>query len=104
VAKLDTTGSTFVYSTYLGSQGSSDRAEALAGIALDGAGNVYVTGRTTADDFPTTSDAMQPDFGGGSDDAVVSKLNPDGSVLIYRRLRLHIDKKLSIELHSNAKN
>ncbi|MGH9393496.1 MAG: SBBP repeat-containing protein, partial [Terriglobales bacterium] len=50
VAKLDPTGATLVYSTYLG--GSS--SDAAAGIALDGNNDAYITGTTNSSDFPTT--------------------------------------------------
>ena len=87
VAKLDPTGSTLVYSTYLG--GSAN--DLSAGIAVDAAGNAYVTGRTGSSDFPTTLGAFQFLFGGGStfqaqfraSDVFVTKLNATGSALIY---------------------
>ena len=81
VAKLDTTAmgsASLLYSTYLG--GSED--EAPVGIALDPADNAYVTGRTASTNFPT-SNALQPNFGGGSQDAFVAKINPSGSALVY---------------------
>jgi hypothetical protein len=80
VAKLDSTGTTLLYSTYLG--GSED--DEGNAIAVDGKGNSYVTGYTNSDDFPTAN-AFQPDFRGGSTrgDAFVAKLNPDGTVLEY---------------------
>ncbi len=68
----------FVYSTYLGGSGD-DFAE---GIAVDAEGNAYVIGSTTSRDFPTAN-ALQPNYGGGSIDAFVAKLNPDGSALVY---------------------
>lgn len=75
VAKLDTNGA-LVYSTYLGGSGS----EQLSGdIAVDGAGNAYVTGRTTSTDFPTLN-AMQGAFGGGQADAFVTKLDTNGAL------------------------
>jgi hypothetical protein len=43
VTKLNATGTALVYSTYIG--GSGD--EGGSGIAVDGSGNAYVTGRTT---------------------------------------------------------
>jgi hypothetical protein len=77
VAKLNATGSALVYSTYLG--GSSGLG---AGIAVDSAGNAYVTGVTGYTDFPTTPGVYQSTFGGVFD-AFVTKLNPTGSTLIY---------------------
>src|SRR6266576_2997676 len=66
------------YSTYLG--GSTD--DSALDIAVDAAGNAYVTGGTTSIDFPPAN-AFQPAFGGGSADAYVTKINADGSSLVY---------------------
>jgi len=77
VTKLDATGSTLVYSTYLGAGAQG------AGIAVDPQGNAYVTGQTGSTTFPTTPGAFQPVFGGGPVDAFVMKLNPAGSGLVY---------------------
>jgi streptogramin lyase len=76
VAKLNAAGSALVYSTYLG--GGGDRGN---GIAVDSAGNAYVTGSTQSPDFPTVN-ALQPTLAGGSD-AFVAKLNAAGSALVY---------------------
>jgi uncharacterized repeat protein (TIGR01451 family) len=78
VTKLNPTGSGFVYSTYLG--GSND--DVGFGVAVDTAGNAYVTGDAGSTDFPTTAGAFQPTYG-GSEDAFVTKLNPAGSALVY---------------------
>jgi hypothetical protein len=51
VAKLNTTGSALLYSTYLG--GSSE--DNGSGIAVDSSGNAYVTGFTTSTDFRVLS-------------------------------------------------
>jgi hypothetical protein len=77
VAKLDAAGSALSYSTYGG--GSSD--DVGEGIAVDGAGNAYVTGHTYSTDFPTASPLQAANAGGS--DAVVAKLNAAGSVLSY---------------------
>ncbi len=61
-----------VYSTYLG--GSSD--DYGTGIAVDGAGNAYVTGATYSSDFPTVN-ALQPAYR-GNDDVFVSKIGSYG--------------------------
>ena len=52
------------------------------GIAVDTAGNAYVTGYTDSTNFPTTPGAFQTTYGGG-DDAFVTKLNPAGTALVY---------------------
>jgi hypothetical protein len=79
VAKLNAAGSALVYSTYLGGSGFEDGASS---IAVDAAGNAYVTGDTGSTDFPTAH-PMQPTYGGGDYDAYVAKLNAAGSALIY---------------------
>jgi len=78
VAKLTADGSALVYATYLGGSGSDDEAR---GIAVDTAGNAYVTGYTTSSDFPIVN-PLQPTLGGGLD-AFVAKLNATGSALVY---------------------
>jgi hypothetical protein len=79
VAKLDQTGSTLVYSTYLG--GSA--FDFGGGVAIDSLGNAYVAGQTYSptEDFPLLN-PLQPSFGGSSD-AFVASLNPTGSDLNY---------------------
>jgi hypothetical protein len=65
------------YSSYLG----GSQGEVSLGLALDSSGNAYVTGYTVSADFPTTN-AIQPTYG-GAQDAFVSKINRDGSALVY---------------------
>ena len=79
VAKLDPTGSALVYSTYLGGSGG----DVIFGLAIDAAGNAYVTGLTDSTNLPTTMGALQTIYGGGIDDAFVAKLDATGSVLVY---------------------
>jgi hypothetical protein len=86
VSKVDPTGSTLVYSSYLGGTG----CDYGSGVAVDSHGNAYVTGTTTSVDFPVTPGALQPTFGGSvcdgwrlCGDAFVTKVGPDGSVLKY---------------------
>jgi len=66
-----------IYSTLLGGNGT----DYGAGIAVDSAGNAYVTGFTGSLDFPTMT-PPQP-MKGGAYDAFVSKINPSGSALVY---------------------
>ncbi|MBD2017180.1 SBBP repeat-containing protein [Microcoleus sp. FACHB-53] len=75
VAKLNAAGSALVYSTYLGGS-QSDSADYLA---VDSAGNAYVTGETlSTTDYPTVNPVQT--FGGGTQDAFAAMLNPNGVV------------------------
>src|SRR5437899_3019675 len=80
VTKVSPTGTGLAYSTRLGGVSGGDGGQ---GVAVDAAGNAYVTGGTDSTDFPTTANAFQPAYGGGPEDAFVAKLNPTGSALIY---------------------
>lgn len=70
------------YSTYLGGSGN-DGPDNGGGIAVDSSGDAYLTGRTDSTNFPTTPGAFQSTFGGGSSNAYVTKLNPEGTGLVY---------------------
>jgi hypothetical protein len=76
VAKLNPAGSNLLYSTYLGGNGD-ENFFMFGGLALDAAGNVYVTGITESPDFPTKS-PLQTKFG-GAHDAFVAKFDPTRS-------------------------
>lgn len=76
-AKLNFDGSQLLYSTYYGTQNPLLLRKTIGtGLAIDNQGNAYLTGITEAHDLITTSDAVQPTFGGGSFDAFVAKFNP----------------------------
>ncbi len=79
VTKINPTGSAAVYSTYIGGNGE----DGGFGIAIDGAGNAYVTGETDSLNFPITGGAYQTVYGGGGSNAFMAKLNPSGSTLVY---------------------
>jgi len=72
VTELNPTGTSLVYSAYLG-YGSG------YGIAVDGAGNAYVDGVVNYEDFPTTAGAYQTSYPG----AFVVKLNAGGATEAY---------------------
>jgi hypothetical protein len=78
VTKLSADGSTLIYSTYVGGS-AQDIAQ---GIAVDGAGEAFVTGFTGSSDFPTTAFPIQARFA-GSEDAFVTKLSAAGDHLVY---------------------
>jgi hypothetical protein len=78
VTKLNATGTALVYSTYIG--GIYD--DVGYGIAVDGSGNAYVTGRTSSTNYPVTPGAFQR-TNGGYWDVFVTKLNAAGTALVY---------------------
>ena len=77
VAKLRPDG-TLAWATYLGGSGG-DYGKA---VAVDGSGDVYVTGLTSSSDFPTTAGAFQTVYGDGFD-AYVAKLNGISGAFVY---------------------
>ncbi len=77
VAKLNSTGSALVFSTFLGGKGE----DVGYGIAVDPARNVHVTGYTYAKNFPTMN-AFQPALK-GSNDVFVTKLDTTRPALIF---------------------
>lgn len=80
IAKFNATGTTLVYATFLG----GGDAFASASIAVDGSGNVVVTGGSSFGDFPTfnpfQATRRSTNFG---PNAFVTKLNASGSGLIF---------------------
>jgi Beta-propeller repeat len=60
VAKLNATGSALLFATFLG----GSESEGAGDVALDSAGDVYVTGQTISADFPTTPGAFDRVFNG----------------------------------------
>ncbi|HEY5043844.1 MAG TPA: SBBP repeat-containing protein [Verrucomicrobiae bacterium] len=87
VVKFDTNGAV-VYSTFLGGGVLNDQTTTSTsgqGIAVDGNGDAFVTGYTTATNFPTKN-PLQSKKGALSysgRNAFVTELNPDGNALIY---------------------
>ncbi|HET7889970.1 MAG TPA: SBBP repeat-containing protein [Candidatus Sulfotelmatobacter sp.] len=77
VTVIKPTGSSLVYSTFLGGEAKDEGF----GIAVDGAGDAYVTGFTQSTQFPSGVSRLQSTLKGSSD-AFVSELNPNGSQLL----------------------
>ena len=101
VTKLNPAGTALVYSTYLGGSGEpvvsigGDRSaqsvptgeeDGADAIAVDAAGNAYVTGTAVSTDFPVTASAYQTHNNAAANqvtNAFVAKLNPTGTALVY---------------------
>ncbi len=87
VARFDNLGKNLIYLTYLG--GSAD--DGALGLAVDSAGNAFVTGYTDSPNFPTSTNALFRTISGQYNnnsksyltDAFVTELNPGGSNLVY---------------------
>jgi len=78
LTKLDPTGSTLLFADYFGGTSGGDDAFA---VALDSAGNAYVTGDAMSSDFPVLN-AYQSTLA-GSTDAFLVKFSADGSSIMY---------------------
>ena len=98
ITKMNPTGTALVYSTYLGGSGGvvnlsptlmMAAGDQVKGIAVDSAGNAYVTGSAASPNFPVTSGAYQTTNNDqtansiGGFNAFVTELNPTGTALVY---------------------
>ena len=110
ISKLSADGSNLIYSTYLGGSkdgrgGTGTGEEAVYDIALDIAGNAYLTGQALSTDFPITPGAFQSSLKNESD-AFVAKLNATGTSLIYSTYLggsgLDIGKAIAVDSSGNA--
>ncbi|MBW7912268.1 MAG: PKD domain-containing protein [Taibaiella sp.] len=73
ITKFNPTGTTNVYSTYLGGL-SQDQPHSMV---VDGQGNLYIAGRTYSPDFPIQGTGSAHN---GRSDIIVVKLNPNGTL------------------------
>jgi beta propeller repeat protein len=76
VTKFDPTGSTLIFSTYLGGSAGDEPKK----IAVDSLGNSVIAGGTYSPNFPTTPNAYQLTYGGDGD-GIVANFGPTGSLL-----------------------
>jgi len=83
VAKVNAAGSAVLYSSLIG----GSREDRGLGMAVDGSGNVYLTGKTISSDYPRVNQipgACLGACGAGADyDAFVTKINAAGSAIVY---------------------
>jgi Bacterial Ig-like domain (group 3)/Chitobiase/beta-hexosaminidase C-terminal domain/Beta-propeller repeat len=109
VTKLNPTGTSAIYSTYLGG-GSSDGSSLgnyywTNPIVVDKSGNVYVAGFTDSGNFPVTSGAYQTK-NNGTFNITVSKLNPTATALLYSTYlggdTISISEGLAVDSTGNA--
>ncbi|MCK5561561.1 MAG: SBBP repeat-containing protein [Thermoplasmata archaeon] len=79
VLKLDPTGSTLLFSTFVGGSWSEEGLD----IEIDSSNNIYVTGWSGSLNFPCTAGAINNSYQGTGSDAIFLKLDPMGSSLLY---------------------
>ena len=118
VAKLGPEGAEVLYNFRLGGsyvpyEALPQEVEAITGIAVDGQGHAYVTGYTAYQDFPTTEGAFSETAPGAGIcdnslclDAFVSKLNPEGTELVYSTYlggsSIDYSNGVGVDSHGNA--
>ncbi|MBI1195771.1 MAG: tandem-95 repeat protein [Gammaproteobacteria bacterium] len=76
ITKLDPSGTSVLYSTYLG---GNNHDEAY-GISVDASGNAYLSGHTRSSTFPVSASAYQSALA-GNEDAFLIELDPTGALL-----------------------
>ncbi len=84
VARLDSTGVSLLYGTFLG----GTNQEGVNGLALDASGTITISGTTQSPSFPTTAGAFDTTFNGSvaTADAFVARIDPTlpgGGALLY---------------------
>jgi uncharacterized protein (TIGR03437 family) len=102
VAKLNPSGSQLIYSTYFGGGVLGDTTETRPfAIAVDSSGSAYVTGLTSAPQFPVTAGAYQTGCGTiinnktncpNAQVAFLTKFSPSGGSLMYSTYLGHLNE------------
>ncbi|MGB1206585.1 MAG: PKD domain-containing protein [Chitinophagales bacterium] len=78
ISKLNPTGTSLTYATFLGGNGSDYPHSLFADLNL----NLHVYGSSESNNYPTSSNAYDSTYGGGTSDIVVTVLTPDGSDIV----------------------
>ena len=118
VTRLGPEGAEILYNFRLGGsyvpyEALPHEVEAITGIAVDSQGHAYVTGYTAYQDFPTTEGAFSETAPGAGIcgnslclDAFVSKLNPEGTELVYSTYlggsSIDYSNGVGVDSHGNA--
>jgi hypothetical protein len=107
VTKFNPNGSALIFSTYIGG-GNVNYDDWACDIAVDAAGNVFLTGLTNCLDYPTTPNAFNRSKTSMKGSAFVTKLNADGTNLVYSTFihgtsnNLDIGNNIVIDTFGNA--
>ncbi len=83
ITKYDTTGSTLIYSTYIG----GSEAEVPTSLVVNNSNELYILGSTSSTDYPTTTNAYDQTFNGGIPYMLTWVLEyPNGSDIVVTKL------------------
>lgn len=82
LTEITADGSGLIFSTFVGGGGD----DSGAAVAVDQAGDAFITGTTSSGDFPTTNGAFQIGYAGGSSDAFVTAYTTNGQFLMFSTL------------------
>jgi len=79
--KFNSTATALIYSTYIG--GNGDCNTSTGDLVVDDTDALFVSGFTTATNFPVTAGAFDETYNGGTSDAFLVKLNPAGTAFEF---------------------
>lgn len=79
IVKLSGSGMGLVWGRYLGGSGNDN----VGSIKLDPSGNVYIWSWTNSTDLPTTANAYDRSYNGGTNDTYLAKFGSDGTQVLY---------------------
>ena len=79
VCKLNADGSDLIAGSFFGGKGIEDGL----GMAIDGAGNIWLSGTATSTNLPLTSPTFQAKYQGGESDSFVAALNSSLTTLLF---------------------
>ena len=79
VTRFDQSGSSLVYSTYLGGSGN----ESATAVASDTFGDAYIVGSTDSSDLPVENPVSGQETYRGGVDAFIAAITPTGSRFVY---------------------
>jgi uncharacterized protein (TIGR03437 family) len=96
IAKIKPGATGFAYLTYFGQSTYN-----VAGMAVDAAGNVYISGSSLDPTFPVTPGALAPFAPSVNVYPFTAKLNPSGSALVFGTLALTLDS-LAVDANGNV--
>jgi gliding motility-associated-like protein len=78
IFKMDFSLSTMIWSSYLGGSGT----DAIYSVSLDQQDNPVVAGGTTSTNFPVSTNAIKPNYQGGSCDGFITLINKNGDAIV----------------------